>query len=77
MQGDASLPYMSKLDAFDRFVSDTKYSPLGLCEVGEAKTSSQPVSSASRRHVVIVEDLPVGAESLTRVAQLVESIGER
>lgn len=72
MQGAQGQQYVSKLDAFESFVSHAKLAPLSLRPV-DSLDGSAP--SAKQRKLVLVEDLPYASASDQR-KRLLQSLGE-
>lgn len=64
MQGQQ---YMSKLDAFESFVSHAKLAPLRMQPVNDMAGEGLP----KRRKLILVDDLPhaSGAEQIRRLTQ--------
>jgi len=59
LQADMSQQYVSKLDAFDSFVSHAKLAPLDLRPVSAtAAAATAGAGEERRRKVVLVDDLP-------------------
>ena len=71
LQGAQGQQYLSKLDAFESFVSHAKLAPLSVRPVDNAASSGQAVK---RRKLVLVEDLPYASASDQR-KRLLHSLG--